>query len=196
MRSIALATEDELSEEVGKKLIKTFCPNFDVGPTLRRGGNGYLRSRIGSFNQMAAHQLVLVITDLDSLLCPLELLQGWCGNKPISANLIIRVAVREIESWLLADHDAMKKLLVKGAAKLPENPDALVNPKAFLLNLARRAPRSVREDLCKGPGVIAAQGIGYNRRLADMTRRIWEPHRAAERSTSLIRACRRLQMIE
>jgi hypothetical protein len=58
------------------------------------------------------------------------------------------VAEREIESWLLADHDAVATLLSKsGQRRLPEKPDGLSDPKDVLLNLASHAPKDVRLDL-------------------------------------------------
>ena len=66
---------------------------------------------------------------------------------PIPMNLVFRVAVREIEAWLLADHIGMKKLLVGGASNLPNDPDLLSDPKQVLLKLARKAPRAIKNDL-------------------------------------------------
>jgi hypothetical protein len=69
------------------------------------------------------------------------------GAKSYPDNLVFRVAVREIEAWLLADHVGMGKLLVAGATNLPRDPDLLVDPKQVLLQLASKAPRVVQNDL-------------------------------------------------
>ncbi len=78
------------------------------------------------------------------------------------------------------------KLIGKAAIRrLPGQPDTLRDPKDFLLDLARRAPRSVRLDLRAEPGAIARQGLGYNARLSQLVREKWRPARAAARSPSL-----------
>jgi hypothetical protein len=62
MAPITLATEDELSEAIALQILAAF-PAFTVGACLRRGGNGYLRSRMRNFREMARRQgPVLVAT--------------------------------------------------------------------------------------------------------------------------------------
>jgi hypothetical protein len=193
MQRISLATEDELSEAVGLRLVAEVSPALEVGLRLRRGGYGYLRSKVASFCQMARREPLLLITDLDRHCCAASLVDEWMRRTPRTAGLLFRVAVREVESWLLADHDAMRTLLGRSASSLPDLPDMLADPKRALLNLARSARREVRTDLCAETGAIAAQGLGYNRRLTDFVRRDWNPMRASSRSDSLRRARQRLR---
>lgn len=192
--SVVLATEDALSEAVGLRLLREHSILVRTPPMLvRKGGAGYLRARMDSWKQMAARQTVLLLTDLDAVSCPLQLRTDWLGtNQPCPANLLFRIAVREVEAWLLADHQAMTRLMGK-KAKLPETPDTLPDPKQFLLKQAKNAPREVRKDLVAAQGAIARQGLGYNRRLIAWVEKEWSPHRAAERSPSLARARRALQ---
>jgi hypothetical protein len=136
-------------------------------------------------------QAVLLLTDLDRAACPVGLVESWLGRHECPENLVFRVAVREIEAWLLADHDALRRLLGK-TARLPPDPDTLPDPKRALLELAKRAPRDVREDLVAVRGAVAAQGLGYNARLCALVEHHWSPERAAERSASLKRARRRI----
>ena len=192
MMSVALATEDVLSESIGKRLLDELRPKLQATTLLRRTGNGYLRSRMRSWCQMARHQPVVVLTDLDRVACPKTLLDDWFAQLPRSANLMVRVAVRQSESWLLADHEAMRKLIGPRGA-LPPQPDSLPNAKEHLLQLARLAPREVRLDLIKTAGSISSQGIGYNARLTDLIQADWSPERAAQRSPSLERARRRMR---
>ena len=170
MQQIALATEDELSEAVGVRLVAKTVPSLEIGLRLRKGGFGYLRSRLNNFYQIARRQPVLLITDLNSYPCAAALIAEWSRRIPRNDGLLFRVAVREIESWLLADHEAMRSLLGSRATRLPEHPDTLADPKRTLLDLAKVAPRHVRTDLRAEVGAIAAQGLGYNRVLADWVR--------------------------
>lgn len=147
MNRIHLATEDELSEKIGECLISELGSDFEVGLRFRRGGFGYLRTKLGSFCQIAERDPVLLITDLDTHRCASSLIEKWMAKRLCPQQLLFRVAVREIESWLLADHKAMKILLGNGSVKLPAQPDALADPKQTLLQLAKKAPRAVRNDL-------------------------------------------------
>ncbi|MEF7614036.1 hypothetical protein V4F39_08955 [Aquincola sp. MAHUQ-54] len=191
---IALATEDVLSESIGQRLLAELPPVFLPPLLLRRDGAGYLRAGMNKWRQLAQRQAVVVLTDLDNLACPLALLDNWYGAGSRPPDLLLRVAVREAEAWLLADHDAMKQLL-GASAVLPPDPDRLPDPKQHLLQLARRAPRDVRRDLVKEAGAVSSQGIGYNARLTSLVSGAWSPERAAQRSPSLGRARVRLAQL-
>lgn len=188
MISIALATEDRLSEAVGLRLLAAAKFELSAGLLLRQNGAGYLRKRMRSWCSMAANgQPILLLTDLDRATCAPLLVKDWLGSQSAPADLLFRVAVREVEAWLLADHEAMERLFGK-RARLPTNPDAVADPKQYLLELAKTASREVRQDLVVEQGSIAAQGIGYNARLCSVVSGTWSPERAARRSASLRRA--------
>lgn len=190
MTPISIATEDELSEAIALRLISEIPTPHFIQHTLRKSGNGYLRSKMDSWYQMAQHQVMLVLTDLDRANCLVEFRNQWLTVAPPN-NLLFRIAVREVESWVLADHDAMRGLIgTRGT--LPAEPDELADPKQFLLKLAKTAPKQVRQDLLKGLDGPLAQGLGYNARLVELINDEWNPQRAAERSPSLARARMRL----
>jgi hypothetical protein len=165
---------------------------LEVSLCLRKGGNGYLRSRIKSFCEISRQQPVLLITDLDHGQCPAALIGYWFGDQQRLDDILVRVAVREIESWLLADHTAMASFMGIASRSLPRSPDDLIDPKSHLISLARRGPRDVREALVPAVQAIAAQGVGYNSKLAKFVRESWRPVRAAMRSPSLTRARNRI----
>lgn len=191
MTSVALATEDELSEAVGRRLLAGAQYPLDTGLLLRKGGSGYLRSRVGNWCALAKSQPVLLLTDLDRWSCASALIQDWLGKHRRPDNFVLRIAVREVEAWLLADHEAMRCLLGR-KGQLPGDPDDLRDPKQRLLQLARNATRDVRRDLVAEEGAIAAQGIAYNARLRELVEKDWDPRRASTRSESLRRARRRI----
>ena len=142
---------------------------------------------------MAQHQVMLVLTDLDRANCLVEFRHQWLGAQP-QPNLLPRIAVREVESWVLADHVAMRELIgAKGV--LPAAPDELADPKQSLLKLAKSAPKQVRDDLLKTIDGKLAQGLGYNARLSAWVNSEWSPQRAADRSPSLARARSRLNVV-
>lgn len=195
MVQVDLATEDELSEAVGVRLLAEI-PGVTPGLLIRRGGNGYLRSRLRSFCEMARNRPVLVLTDLDTYPCPSILRKKWFGRLGQPPELILRVAVQEVEAWILADHLAVAGLIGKHVTtQLPPNPDAVSDPKSLLLRLARRAPRDVRLDLCSRADTPTRPGLGYTNRLCEFVNGDWEPRRAAERSKSLRSARGRLRAL-
>ena len=186
MMPVALATEDILSEAIGLRLLAELPVPVTPNLLLRKDGFGYLRSGMNNWRQLAKRQTVLILTDLDKVVCPVALRADWLSNKPAPAGLLLRIAVREVESWVLADHEAMRKLIGKKGT-LPPEPDELPDPKQHLLKLAKLATRPVRQDLVKEAGAVASQGIGYNQRLTDWVRSHWSAERAAQRSPSLQR---------
>lgn len=192
MTPIAIATEDELSEAVAMRLIAELQEPHYVTHKLRKGGFGYLRSKMDSWCQMAQHQVMLVLTDLDQAKCAGELREQWLFNRSEHARLLLRVAVREVESWVLADHAAMR-VLIGPKGTLPPHPDELPDPKQALLRLANGAPRGVRDDLLRVVDGRLAQGLGYNACLVHWVGSEWNPGHAAERSPSLQRARKRLR---
>jgi hypothetical protein len=194
MSYIHLATEDVLSEAVGLKLIATFMPRFEVSLTLGKKGNGLLKTKIRSYYEIAKRIPFLLITDLDAATCAPALISSWLGNNAPPDNFLFRVAVREIEGWLLADHVSMKRLL-GNRVTVPRDPDNIRDPKECLLRLARGASREVKRDLLAEPGAIASRGLGYNHRLCNYVNTSWNPTRAAERSDSLNRLIRSLEQL-
>jgi hypothetical protein len=181
-----------LSEAVGLRLLAELPGEVVVHPRLQRGGVGYLRSRLKSLRQISRRQGVLLLTDMDRAECPVHVLEEWLeGDAPVQ-NLFLRVAVHTVESWALADHQALRGLLGQ-CGSLPPRPDELPNPKQHLLKLAQRAPRKVRVELVKEAGAIASQGIGYNALLSRWIMSTWSPQRAAQLSPSLRRTRERLR---
>jgi hypothetical protein len=187
MPSVALATEDELTEAVGCRLLTETLGPLVPEFRLRQGGNGYLRTSIDKFSRFARTTPVVVITDLDRTVCAPQLLARWFGSRSKPEDLVLRVAVREVESWLIADHEGMSRLLGP-RVRLPPDPDGIADPKRLLLTLAKRAAREVRADLVAQDGAAASQGLGYTARLAAFVEKDWSPERAAQKSSSLARA--------
>ncbi len=190
MIPIAIATEDSLSEAIVLRLLSEIASPYIIHHKLGGRGNGYLRSKMGNWCQMASQQVMFVLTDLDRAGCLVDFRRQWLTCEP-PVNLVFRIAVREVESWVLADHVAMRSLIGKNGV-LPDSPDDLHDPKRSLLMLAKGAPRDIRADLVNMIDGCLKQGLGYNTRLIAWVSTEWSPQRAAERSPSLARTQRRL----
>jgi hypothetical protein len=192
---VNIATEDELSEAVAVRLINRAFGNGRIGNRLGLKGNGYLIKKLPSLRQMANREPVLVLTDLDDTECAPNLLKKWLGGQALPDNLLLRVAVRETEAWLLADRVGMANLLGISPNKIPLNPESLPDPKRFLLQLAHKAKREVRSELIATKGAVASQGLGYNRLLSSFVKSDWQLDDATNNSESLSKAVIRLRQL-
>jgi hypothetical protein len=129
---VNLATEDELSEVVLRRLLDHSRRGYAIGKAYGRRGFGYLRTTINAWNRVAQYVPFIVLTDLDQHLCPKELIDDWL-SEAIHPNLLLRVAVREVEAWLLADRSNFAKFLNVSEKCIPPAPDRLSDPKAAVI---------------------------------------------------------------
>ncbi len=186
---INLAVEDDLSEAVLRRILQT---RYDVGVCYKRGGFGYLKKTIHGFNNASKGMPHIVLTDLDRRECAPTLIEDWLPV-PTHHNLLFRVAVREVESWVLADRDRFAKFLGIRKTLVPVNVDAIDDPKKCLINLARKSKRNLREDIVPTEGSTAKQGPDYNGRLISFVKEFWDPCEAMRNSPSLARTIRAVE---
>ncbi|MEE4376831.1 MAG: hypothetical protein V2J55_04870 [Candidatus Competibacteraceae bacterium] len=195
MIAFAIATEDALSEAVAEKLLaqKGVC---DIHARIRKEGSGYLKKRVAELNRLAEKVMpVLLITDLDQKRCPAKIIAEWLPT-PRNERLLFRVAVRETESWVLADRAAFSSFIGISIAAMPTAPDELSDPKTTLLNLVRKSSnRDLKQDILPAKGSTSLIGLGYNSRLCHFVHSHWKSARAAECSPSLSRALSRIQVL-
>jgi hypothetical protein len=191
---VNIATEDEISEVVSRRLLEHANRSYAVGTAYGRTGFGYLRRLIPGWNQAAQGVPFILMTDLDQYPCPPALIDDWL-NVPKHPNLLIRVAVREIEAWLLADRTSIAKFLRVSRDHVPADVEALPDPKATLVSLARRSrSRSIRERVAPRTGSTAHQGPDYNGCLAEYVSTLWDIDEAADVAPSLSRAMTALRI--
>ena len=161
------------------------------------GGLNAIKERCGAFLNMAQASIyTFVITDLDTGECACTLIRDWFEiptNEQVSLpnEVIFRVAVREVESWILADRAAWARHIGIPAANFTTDPDSLDDPKLYLLSIIQRKGRKRihREMLPFGTAHI---GPRYNEVLCDFVTDKWSPERAARKSPSLDRALKAL----
>ena len=164
MADIYIATEDRLSEAIAEKMVTAVGHKVaDKIPKDRRrhAGFGYLKARLPDFIKACHGGLsFLVLTDLDASPCPPELLNDWLGGGAKPQNLLLRVAVREVEAWVLADREHFSRWLGVSEMELPADPEASRDPKEALLALAKKSKnRDIRTGLLPKKGdPIRGQG--------------------------------------
>ena len=194
LNSVILAVEDRLSDAVSTKILES----FGIEIMLRIGfkGNSYLKQKAPSLNQTARGTYdVFMLTDLDSPQnCPPQLIQSWI-RAPLNSGFFLRVAVLEVESWIMADRSALAGFLSIPVNRIPSNTDVIDNPKEFLVSLARRSnKRRLRDQLVPAPGAATARvGPEYNSRFSEFVQTHWDLERAAVASLSLKRTVDRIR---
>jgi hypothetical protein len=193
--SVNIAVEDALSESILRKLLKTSKRGYLISGCFCRGGFGYLKKQINSFNLAARFKPFIVLTDLDRSPCPPALIDDWLQS-PRHSNLLLRIAVHEVESWLLADHEGMSGFFKTSKDLMAITPDEIPDPKAFLINLARRSFRELRNDIVPREDGTSRQGPNYNGRMCEFVEIHWSFKRAMRRSPSLARAVRAIESFE
>ena len=193
LNSVILAVEDRLSDAVSTKILESFSIN--IVQRIGFKGNSYLQQKAPSLNQAARGPYdVFMLTDLDSPQnCPPQLIQSWI-SAPLNSGFFLRVAVMEIESWVMADRRALAEFLSIPVNRVPSNTDDIANPKEFLVSLARRSNRKrLRDQLVPGPRAATARvGPEYNSRFSEFVRTHWDLERAAVASPSLKRTLDRI----
>lgn len=192
MQSIGVVVEDELSGAVMRRLIVTTGRNFIIERMINARGSGQIKSGIEKFRTSSYALPHIVLTDLDRYPCPPALLEDW-GVIDLPPQFLFRIAVREVESWLLADREGIAEFLHVAVSKVPHAPEAEVDPKRTLLNLARRSRKKrLAQELVPALGSSAQIGPLYNARLCEFVNDKWNVEEAKQLADSLSRTLSRL----
>lgn len=189
---IRLAVEDGLSEWVVRRILAEHGDRFAIGPVYGRSGFGYLKKQSTAFNHAARACPFLLLTDLDDCACPPALLAEWLADER-HPHFLLRVAVREVESWLLGDAVGLGRFLRLRAVPNVADPEALADPKHELLSQAMKSPsRTLREAIVWRDGETGRlhQGPDYNGALCRFVEHVWRLD-VAQRLCPSLRACRR-----
>ncbi|RJO73866.1 MAG: hypothetical protein C4523_01635 [Myxococcales bacterium] len=194
MNDLTLAVEGDLDEDV----LRVILQHLKIGVVTVYGkrGKGDLDKRLQNFNAAARYAPWLVLRDLDTdAECAADLVKSKLSDP--APYMLFRIAVHEIEAWLMADRDSMAAFLGLPIARIPANPESLIDPKAELIRLARKSPnRNIRCGLVPNLGSSARQGPGYASALAGFAATTWRMESAARRSNSLARLIRRLRELK
>ena len=153
-------------------------------------GRSNLERRVAGFNAAANHAPWIVLIDLDQTACAPELIRNLAD--PVAPQMRLRVAVTEIEAWLLSDPERLARFLAVARARIPADPDSLPDPKQALVNAARHSRRrSILQDMVPRESSGRAVGVAYEARIIEFvtseSSEAWRPEVAAEGSDSLRR---------
>ena len=191
LNNVILAIEDRLSDAVATKILEKF--GIEIVERIGFQGKSHLEQKTPEFNRAANGITVFMLTDLDlPRECPPGLIRSWIKG-PLNPKFFFRVAVMEVESWVMADRIGFADFLSVPLHRIPSPTDNILNPKEFLLSLARRSKRkTVREALVPAQGATLSVGSEYNTLLSEFVREHWDLERAAVVSPSLKRTLDRI----
>jgi len=186
MLVVNIAVEGNLDEAVLKKVLASV--GIEVAYVYGKRGKDHLRANIKRYNQAARHERWVVLVDLNNdAECPPPFIASWLPTR--DPNLQLRIAVRSVEAWLLAERNQMARFLSVSEQRLPIRPEDGEEPKTTLINIARRSKsKAIRTDIVPKDGSTAIQGPGYTTCLIEFAIKYWDPERAASNAPSLKRS--------
>jgi hypothetical protein len=182
---VDVVVEGEPDEALAEKVLR--YAGFEPLPAHGKCGRGYIDSNIARFNHAADRTPWFVLRDWDAddqSRCAAELVRRLLPEP--ARKMRFRIAVRSVESWLMADRVAMARFLEVEPNAIPEVPDTIPKPKSFLVKLAGRSKNTiVRKDMVPESGASSKVGKRYNLLLTRFALEKWGPGRAAHYSPSL-----------
>jgi len=188
--------EGFLDDVLATKLINS----VGLTPGMSYGNKGYtyIKQKITSFNKSAKESFyILTLVDfMDSQLnCPPEVIMKLLPHP--SPNMVFRVVVRELESWLIADRKNLAKFLKINLNQIPDNPESLDDPKRTLVNLARKSSNArIRSSLVPEQGSTAQIGKLYSYEMTHFIQNFWDWKTAESHAPSLKRCLTRLRQLK
>lgn len=187
---ISGAVEGLVDEAVLRRLLQD--AGASPGPIHGRNGKSYLRRHLAGYNSAARVSPWVVLVDLDhEASCAPELVVLWLSRP--AAHMHLRVAVREVEAWLLADRENLAPFLGVATQRISPTPEMIADPKLTMVDLARQSRRrEIREDMVPRPGSGRVVGPAYTSRLIEFVGEFWRPEVAARSADSLRRLRGRL----
>jgi hypothetical protein len=189
--------EDEPSHLAMLKMLSFFPDVFSEHIAIPCYGYGKIKKRIAAYNQAAKYQFFFILTDLDKYECAPALINEWLPSEQTEHNpqLFFRVAVHEIESWLLADRENFAEFFAVNKNLIPMEPDKEIDPKKAVVSLASKSrKRSIKEAIIP-IDEYASIGPEYNMAFRNYIQNYWDISNARKHSPSFEKAMQALEKI-
>jgi hypothetical protein len=190
MRRIYVAVEGITDQAVAERLVSLAGGQIE-SLIFPKGGKTELRKKILAYNEAAKLHPWFVLTDLDSPeRCPVEYAKSWLSNP--SNQMCFRVAVSQMESWLLASRRTFARYLSISEALIPLEPEKIKNPKLEIISLANRSRSlKIRQDMVRNGSI----GPLYSHHIIRYIHKYWDIEEARKNSESLDRCIHALNRL-
>ncbi|HUN08312.1 MAG TPA: DUF4276 family protein [Aggregatilineales bacterium] len=155
-----------------------------------------LLTDIRKYEQAARYVTWLMLLDLDQdAACGAAYRQSLVSDP--QSPLILRIAVRTIEAWIMADREHLAAFLKVSMQKIPAYPDSVEYPKKTLIEVVRTSrDKKLIADMVPLQSIGKLEGPNYEARIAEFMNHDkypWRPEVAAQHSDSLARCIRSLK---
>ena len=194
MATIHSLVEGLMDEAVAAKIIK--AAGHIPGTCYGLRSCGYIQSKIQSYNRSAKSIYYLTLIDFMDTgeVCAPEVITKWVPYR--EQKMLVRIVIREIESWLLADCEGIAKFLKIDLLKVPTTPEKLVDPKLELIKLARKSKsQDIRTAIAPEPESVAKVGKLYTSEMIRFIKKHWNIQNARINAPSLEKCLLRLEAI-
>lgn len=194
MAVINLLVEGDLDEAAAARVVGT--AGHIPGVCYGKKGLGYISTKVRGFNNAVEQVPCLALVDFmdTGFLCPPEVVTQMLPNR--HPNMLLRIVVRELESWLLADRRNISRFLLTSLTRVPTDPENLPDPKRALVNLARRSSsRKIKLALVPEQGSTAQVGRLYTSEIKRFINETWDVQAARAVSPSLESCLRTLERL-
>ena len=187
-------------EEIIASRLLPFC-GHKLGTIYGKRGSLYIRQKASAFQHLSTeYSGVLVLTDFrdSGEACVPAALEEYIHKRTPSlpGTFLLRFAVNEIESWLLADRIGIARYLGIALSRVPLQPEKEQFPKRTLVNLAGFSrKKQIRNGFAPPLGHHAEVGPEYLSLLQGFITNIWDIEVAMSHANSLERCVRRLRLL-
>ena len=190
------AVEGLIDEAVLRRLVRE--AGAEPGAIFGKEGKSFIKKRIVGYNRAAEFEPWLVLIDLDhDADCAAPVSTLWLPHP--ASHMCFRIAVREIEAWLLADSERLARFLGVKRSSVPTDPESLDDAKGTMIEIARSSRRHrIVRDMVPRLGSRRKIGPAYNFRLIQFVtgpKNTWRPEVAAKSADSLNRCIIRLEQL-
>jgi hypothetical protein len=193
--TVKLAIEGFIDHAALRRLVKE--AGFEPGDAHGFKGKALIDKRIKNYARAAMHEPWIVLRDLDQDSPCAGALRAQLLPKA-GPMMCFRIAVRAVESWLMADRDGISKVFGLRLNDLPKTPDDLMRPKVEMLEaLINSNKREVRNSMVvRSRAGVLEEGPEYNARLVAFADKLWEPEAGSAHSNSLKKAIVRIDELK
>lgn len=185
---INIAVEGVTDEVLLKKVIREF-PELHIMQSLGLRGIEHLKKKLNDYNQAAQQFPFICLVDLDANPCPVDYLGELLPENP-HADFLLRIAVKTLVAWIIADRKMFAAFVNAPENKLPSNPENEVNLKQTIVKLVRRyGNKELKRDMVPAKGSSGVVGNAYTTQIIRFIETQWRLEVAKTNAPSLQRAC-------